>query len=111
MLRVLLGTAVAAALLPWSASRRSQVLASLLSFMGSGSKEAEADAAHDDDNPLSTKEALLARLKSLGIATTTIDHAAAATVEEHTRFVGHLGQGQAKNLCLRAKSGLIVLVW
>ena len=57
-----------------------------------------------------TPDALLKRLEELGIETTTVDHPAAPTVAEHTQYVGHLGDGQAKQLFLRSKCGKQFLV-
>ena len=57
-----------------------------------------------------TSDALLKRLEELGIETTTVEHPAAPTVAEHTQHVGHLGDGQAKQLFLRSKCGKQFLV-
>lgn len=44
-------------------------------------------------------------MQELGINVQTIVHAAAPTVEEHSKHVGHIeGGGQAKNLCLKCVS-------
>mmetsp|Transcript_30393 Transcript_30393/g.51196 ORF Transcript_30393/g.51196 Transcript_30393/m.51196 type:complete len:342 (-) Transcript_30393:451-1476(-) len=56
------------------------------------------------------KEAFLAKIKELDIETETLEHDAAPTVEQHSKHVGHLPYGQAKNLCLRDKKGNMYLI-
>jgi Ala-tRNA(Pro) deacylase len=50
-----------------------------------------------------TSDALLARLDSLGIASSTVDHPPLRTVEESKRLRGDLPGGHIKNLFLRDK--------
>ena len=59
--------------------------------------------------PAWTPEALRARLHELHIDTQTVEHPPAPTVEEHTKYVGHLGGGQAKQLFL-SRDGQFFLV-
>jgi Ala-tRNA(Pro) deacylase len=58
-----------------------------------------------------TRDELFARLDSLGIATTTLDHPPVYTVEEARRHTGHLAGGHNKSLFLKdRKDGLWLLV-
>jgi Ala-tRNA(Pro) deacylase len=61
-----------------------------------------------------TPEELFARLAALGIATTTVSHPAAFTVEDGERHVGHLPGVHIKNLFLcdaRKAMWLVVVPW
>lgn len=57
-----------------------------------------------------TRQALLNRLESLGIRTTTLDHPAVFTVAESTGIEKQLPGGHTKNLFLKCKKGGIYLV-
>ena len=57
-----------------------------------------------------TREELFARLKSLGIETTTLDHAPVFTVEEAHEQTGHLPGGHCKNLFLKDDKGNLWLI-
>ena len=61
-----------------------------------------------------TPEDLFARLGELGIATTTVTHPPAFTVEEGESYVGHLPGVHIKNLFLcdaKKKMWLVVVPW
>lgn len=64
----------------------------------------------DDGTAPAGRDALLARLKALGIATRTYEHAAVFTVEEARRVRGDAPGGHTKNLFLRDKRGAMWLV-
>ena len=57
-----------------------------------------------------TREELFARLKTLGIETTTKDHAPVYTVEEARALRGEISGGHCKNLFLKDKKGVLWLV-
>ena len=59
---------------------------------------------------LRTREAVLARLEGMGIATTTHRHPPVFTVEEAHAHTGHLPGGHCKNLFLKDKKGRLWLV-
>ncbi len=65
-------------------------------------------------DPVKTSEDLFARLGELGIATTTVTHPPAFTVEEGETYVGHLPGVHIKNLFLcdaKKKMWLVVAPW
>ena len=57
-----------------------------------------------------TREELFARLRSLGIATETRDHAPVHTVEEARALRGEIAGGPCKNLFLKDDKGQIWLI-
>ncbi len=57
-----------------------------------------------------SRQDLLARLASLGIATTTREHAPVFTVEEARRLRGEIAGAHCKNLFLKDKNGALWLV-
>jgi Ala-tRNA(Pro) deacylase len=57
-----------------------------------------------------TREELFARLRSLGIATETRDHAPVHTVEEARALRGEIAGGHCKNLFLKDDKGQIWLI-
>jgi Ala-tRNA(Pro) deacylase len=57
-----------------------------------------------------TRDDLFARLDALGIATTTVEHAALFTVEQSKALRGDLPGGHCKNLFLKDKKGALWLV-
>jgi len=57
-----------------------------------------------------TRDDLFARLDALGIATTTVGHAALFTVEQSKALRGDLPGGHCKNLFLKDKKGSLWLV-
>jgi Ala-tRNA(Pro) deacylase len=57
-----------------------------------------------------TRDDLFARLDALGIATTTVEHAALFTVEQSKVLRGDLPGGHCKNLFLKDKKGALWLV-
>ena len=57
-----------------------------------------------------TREELFARLQSLGIETTTLDHPQVFTVEEAHAQTGHLPGGHCKNLFLKDDKGNLWLI-
>jgi Ala-tRNA(Pro) deacylase len=57
-----------------------------------------------------SREALLARLSSLGIATKTYDHAPVFTVEEARALRGEIPGGHCKNLFLKDRNARLWLV-
>lgn len=57
-----------------------------------------------------TREALMARLDALGIATRTVDHAPVFTVEEARALRGEIPGGHCKNLFLKDDKGAIYLI-
>ena len=57
-----------------------------------------------------TRDDLLARFKSLGIETTTRDHAPVYTVEEAQALRGEIPGGHCKNLFLKDDKGNIWLI-
>jgi Ala-tRNA(Pro) deacylase len=57
-----------------------------------------------------TRQTLLARLASLGIATTTREHAPVFTVDEARRLRGEIAGAHCKNLFLKDKKGLLWLI-
>jgi Ala-tRNA(Pro) deacylase len=57
-----------------------------------------------------TRQDLLARLASLGIATTTREHAPVFTVEEARRLRGEIAGAHCKNLFLKDKNGALWLI-
>jgi Ala-tRNA(Pro) deacylase len=57
-----------------------------------------------------TREQLMDRLASLGIAAPTVDHAAVFTVEESQALRGDLPGGHIKNLFLKTKKGDLWLI-
>ena len=57
-----------------------------------------------------TREQLFARLRSLGIATETRDHAPVHTVEEARALRGEIAGGHCKNLFLKDDKGQIWLI-
>ncbi len=54
-----------------------------------------------------TREELFARLRSLGIATETRDHAPVHTVEQARALRGEIAGGHCKNLFLKDDKGQI----
>jgi Ala-tRNA(Pro) deacylase len=59
----------------------------------------------DERRPSATRDELFARLDSLGIATTTVEHPPVFTVEEARRHTAHLPGGHNKSLFLKDKRG------
>jgi Ala-tRNA(Pro) deacylase len=59
---------------------------------------------------LATREDLFARLASLGIITTTREHAPVFTVEDARRLRGEIAGAHCKNLFLKDKNGVLWLV-
>lgn len=57
-----------------------------------------------------TREDLMARFATLGIATTTIDHAPVFTVEEAQKVHGDIPGGHCKNLFLKDDKGGLWLI-
>jgi Ala-tRNA(Pro) deacylase len=57
-----------------------------------------------------TRADLMARLVSLGIATTTVDHIPVFTVEEARRVHGNIPGGHCKNLFLKDEKGALWLI-
>ncbi|MGI9384504.1 MAG: prolyl-tRNA synthetase associated domain-containing protein [Methyloligellaceae bacterium] len=57
-----------------------------------------------------TRDDLLQRLESLGIATTTVEHPPLFTVEESQALRGQIPGGHTKNLFLKCKKGNLWLV-
>lgn len=57
-----------------------------------------------------TRQDLLARLASLGIPTTTREHAPVFTVEEARRLRGEIAGAHCKNLFLKDKNGALWLI-
>ena len=57
-----------------------------------------------------TRHDLLARLASLGISTTTRDHAPVFTVDEARRLRGEIAGAHCKNLFLKGKNGALWLI-
>lgn len=57
-----------------------------------------------------TRHDLLARLASLGISTTTRDHAPVFTVDEARKLRGEIAGGHCKNLFLKDKNGALWLI-
>jgi Ala-tRNA(Pro) deacylase len=57
-----------------------------------------------------TRDALMARLDALGIATRTVDHAPVFTVEEARALRGEIPGGHCKNLFLKDDKGAIYLI-
>ena len=57
-----------------------------------------------------TRADLLARLKALGIETTTKDHAPVYTVEEAQALRGEIPGGHCKNLFLKDDKGIVWLI-
>jgi Ala-tRNA(Pro) deacylase len=57
-----------------------------------------------------TRDALMARLDTLGIATRTVDHAPVFTVEEARALRGEIPGGHCKNLFLKDDKGAIYLI-
>ncbi len=60
--------------------------------------------------PPATRADLFARLDALGIATTTVEHAAVFTVAESERLHGQIPGGHTKNLFLRDAKDRVFLV-
>jgi Ala-tRNA(Pro) deacylase len=57
-----------------------------------------------------TRADLLARLESLGVTTTTVDHIPVFTVEEAQKVHGDIPGGHCKNLFLKDEKGVIWLI-
>jgi Ala-tRNA(Pro) deacylase len=57
-----------------------------------------------------TRADLFARFESLGIATSTFDHAAVFTVEEARKVHGQIAGGHCKNLFLKDEKGALWLI-
>ncbi|KAG8059322.1 hypothetical protein GUJ93_ZPchr0002g24569 [Zizania palustris] len=57
-----------------------------------------------------TKEQLLARLQELNIDFSCYDHPVVLTVEEQSKYVGHLGGALSKNLLLKDKKHRLYIV-
>lgn len=57
-----------------------------------------------------TRDELMARLKRLGIATTTVEHPPLHTVEQSRALRGDIPGGHTKNLFLKCKKGALWLV-
>jgi Ala-tRNA(Pro) deacylase len=57
-----------------------------------------------------TREDLFARLRSLGIETTTRNHAPVFTVEEARALRGEIAGGHCKNLFLKDEKGAVYLI-
>ncbi|MDQ0471241.1 prolyl-tRNA synthetase associated domain-containing protein [Labrys wisconsinensis] len=57
-----------------------------------------------------TPEDLIAFLETLGIATTTVEHAALHTVEDSKALRGEISGGHTKNLFLKDRKGALFLV-
>ncbi len=70
--------------------------------------ESSADPAAETDAAAEAR--LFARLEALGIASRTIRHPAAFTVEQAQRVRGDLAGGHCKNLFLKDKRGALWLV-
>jgi len=49
---------------------------------------------------MALRQELEEALRDIGCEVTTVEHPAAPTVEEHTKYVGHLGGGQAKQVTI-----------
>ena len=61
-------------------------------------------------NPPATRQDLLARLKSLGIDATTVEHPPLFSVEESRALRGDIPGAHTKNLFLKCKKGTLWLV-
>lgn len=57
-----------------------------------------------------TRQVLLQRLRSLGVESTTVDHAPLFTVEESRALRGNIPGAHTKNLFLKCKKGTLWLV-
>jgi Ala-tRNA(Pro) deacylase len=67
-------------------------------------------APHPPHNSPATRQDLFARLASLGIATTTREHAPVFTVDEARRLRGEIAGAHCKNLFLKDRNGALWLI-